>query len=352
MKLSALTLSAAAMLLLCISNTVVVGEDVLPSAQDRFASVDTDDVPDFQRHLSPLMGKLGCNGRACHGSFQGRGGFRLSLFGYDFKEDHAALMERIDTDDPLESYALHKATLAEPHEGGKRMDVGSWEYNLYLSWIKAGAKGQPETPASLESLEVTPKELIFSESGQEQQLKAVAVWSDGTREDVTCLCRFKSNDDAICEITGDGLVTSGDTGDSHVVVFYDNAVIPIPVIQPVSSSVGDEYPLVKTSTPIDGFVVEKLKKLGVIPSDVCDDAEFLRRVSLDITGTLPTAADVRAFLADSSPDKRQRKINELLETPAYAAWWTTKFCDWTGCNDQALNNINPIRRQKRIKGLV
>jgi hypothetical protein len=315
--------------------------DVIPPVSERYAAADAGESPDFQRHVVPLLGKLGCNGRACHGSFQGRGGFRLSLFGYDFKMDHEGLNERIDATAPDDSYALQKALLTEPHEGGKRFDAGTWEHHLFRKWIADGAKPRPDDAAALVRLEVTPAEVVYQQAGAETQLRAVAVWSDGAQEDVTCLCRFVSNDEAIVEVTAAGKMTSGEQGDTHVVVFYDNAVIPVPVIRPVSDQVGPKYPQVATSTPIDAAIQEKLVKLGIVPSDVCDDAEFLRRVSLDIAGTLPTAAEVRAFLSDSTDDKRVRKINELMETPAYAAWWTTKICDWTGCNDQQLNNVNP-----------
>ena len=319
--------------------------DVLPTVRDRFHTADVKEVPDFQMHIVPLMGRLGCNGRACHGSFQGQGGFRLSLFGYDFDFDHEGLMDRIDTDDPRESYALHKGTEIESHEGGKRMDPESWEYNVFLRWIEGGAKGI-ETPTQLERLEVTPSEVQFAAKEQTQQLRVIAHWAGGVQEDVTPLCRFQSNDDAVCAIDTEGLVTAGDVGDSHIVVFYDQAVVPIPVIRPVSRETRDHYPDLAAKTEIDRHVVNKLQKLGIIPSDVCDDAEFLRRVNLDLAGTLPSPAEARAFLADPSPEKRARKIDELLETPAYAAWWTTQMCDWTGCSDQQLQNVNPANRSK------
>lgn len=315
-------------------------DDVIAPARDRFAG-ETEEVPDFQRHTVPLLGKLGCNGRACHGSFQGRGGFRLSLFGYDFKLDHENLADRVDADDPPASYALHKPTLQEPHEGGRRMDVGSWEYNLLLKWIAGGAQPKADDAPALVRLEVTPGEIQFSDSDQQQALRAVAVWADGAREDVTCLCRFQTNDETIAAIDREGIVTSGAPGDTHVVVFYDNAVVPVPVIRPVSEFTGDRYPQVATATRVDELVVEKLRKVGLVPSELCSDAEFLRRVSLDIAGTLPTADQVRQFVADQSPDKRARKIDELLETPAYAAWWTTKLCDWTGNTEAQLNNVSP-----------
>lgn len=306
-------------------------------AQERFAKADSADIPDFQQHVVPLLGKLGCNGRACHGSFQGQGGFRLSLFGYDFKMDHEGLAERIDKEKPEDSYALKKALNIEEHKGGKRFESGSWEYNLFLAWIKSGAK-PVDQPRTLKKLEITPSELLYSDKGQTTQLKAVVVWDDGSREDVTCLTRFQTNDPQVCDITQGGLVTSNEPGDTHIVAYYDNGVVPVPVIRPVSPNFGDKYPQVATKTKVDELVIEKLRKLGTLPSETCSDAEFLRRVSIDLTGTLPTADDVREFLKDSTPDKRSKKIDALMETPAYTAWWTTRLCDWTGNAASQLNN--------------
>ncbi len=322
--------------------------DVIKDVRQRFQAVGVEEVPDFQQHVVPLMGRLGCNGRACHGSFQGQGGLRLSLFGYDFKMDHDGLSERLDTDDPVESYALQKATLQETHEGGKRMAVDSWEYNVFLRWIEGGAK-PVETPKKLVKLNVTPSEIVFTAREQSKPLKVIAVWENGTQEDVTPLCRYSTNDDMICSINEDGIVSSGDVGDAHVVVAYDAAIVPVPILRPVSDQTGHRYPQIAGRTEVDQHVISKLRKLGIVPSDVCTDAEFLRRVSLDITGTLPTANQVREFLADSSPKKREQKVNELLETPAYAAWWTVQLCDWTGCSDQFLNNVNPARRRNGSK---
>lgn len=325
--------------------TAATATETIETIRERFQAPDVSEVPDFQKHVVPLMGRLGCNGRACHGSFQGQGGFRLSLFGYDFEMDHSQLMERIDADAPAESYALQKATLLEAHEGGKRMNVGSWEYNVFMRWIQGGA--QPvETPKVLTKLHITPTEVVFSQADQTQPLQVIAIWDDGTREDVTQLCRYTTNDDMICSIDEDGVVTSGEVGDSHVVVAYDKAVVPIAVLRPVSNQTGDRYPQITGTTQIDQHVIGKLRKMGIVPSAGCSDAEFLRRVSLDMTGTLPTAEQVRDFLSDSSPNKRERKINELLETPAYAAWWTVQICDWTGCSDETLNNVNPAQRQR------
>ncbi|WP_166825340.1 DUF1549 and DUF1553 domain-containing protein [Thalassoroseus pseudoceratinae] len=321
-------------------------DDVVRPISQRFATK-SDETPDFRKHIVPLMSRLGCNGRACHGSFQGQGGFRLSLFGYDFKMDHENLTAgdepRVNLKNPAESLFIQKPTMVEIHEGGERYETGSWEHKVFLAWASNGAKSVTKETPDFVRLDVSPSEIIFDSNDQTQQLNVVAVWSDGSREDVTDLSRFQTNNDTVADISESGLVSVGEPGDTHVVVFYDNGVVPIPVMRPVSELAGSEYPKVETPTEIDRLVVQKLRKMGVVASDVAGDTEFLRRVRLDMTGTLPSAAEVRAFLADPSPDKRARKIDELLESPAYAAWWTTRLCDITGNSDDQLNNVTPIR---------
>jgi hypothetical protein len=312
----------------------------------RFAAADVHETPSFRRHVVPLLGKLGCNGRACHGSFQGRGGFRLSLFGYDFKMDHQQLLAgeepRVNPKNPDASLILQKPTMRIPHEGGLRYKLGSWEHHVLMRWIQGGAVGVKDSDPNFVRLVVSPSELRFAKKGEHASLKVVAQWSDGTNEDVTPLCRYQSNDEQIAKIDTTGNVTSGEPGDSHVVVFYDTGVVPVPVMRPVSDVVGPRYPDVPAPTEIDRLVVKKLKKMGVVPSELCTDTEFLRRASLDVTGTLPTAKEVAAFIADKSPDKRRRKVDELLSRPTYAAWWTTRLCDITGNNDQALANVTLV----------
>ncbi len=320
---------------------------IQPTIIDRFTPEDVSETPDFQKHVSPLMGRLGCNGRSCHGSFQGRGGFMLSLFGYDFKADHAAITEgddpRVDVDSPDESMLIYKPTDEDMHEGGKRYDLDSWEHRVLHNWIKAGAQFDSSDVAVLERLEVTPEEIVFNAHAQSEPLRVVAHWADGTKEDVTPLCRFTTNDDQVADINGEGIVTSGEPGDTHVVVAYDKAVVAIPVIRPVSQLIGKNYPDVPTPTKIDALVVQKLKKLGIVPSELAADEQFLRRVSLDIAGTLPTPKEIREFVADTDPNKREKKIDQLLATPAYVAKMTTLLCDITGNNDQQLVNVSPMR---------
>ena len=179
---------------------------------------------------------------------------------------------------------------------------------------------------------MTPAEIVLKTADETVQLKAEAVWSDGTRENVTCLTRFQTNDEAVAEVTPAGLVKPVGKGDTCIISFYDNGISSTQVLRPITDLTGDAYADAVMPTEIDRLVIDKLRKLGVVPSDLSADEEFLRRVSLDIIGTLPTPDEIRAFVADASPDKRSRKIDQLLEHPAYVTWWTTRLCDLTGSN--------------------
>lgn len=313
--------------------------EILEPARRRFAGAIASETPDFQKHVVPLLGRLGCNGRSCHGSFQGRGGFQLSLFGYDFAMDHAALTgkaesqsgQRIAPTTPEQSLILLKPTEQLDHEGGLRFDRNSWEYRLLHSWISAKSP-TVESPRKLARLDVTPQELTANADGRPMPLKVVAVWKDGTREDVTCLCRFRSNDDAVATVDADGNVAVVGSGDTHVIAFYDNGVASVPVLPAISAATNTPWPVDVRTTWIDQHVDARLRKLGYVPSPLCNDAEFLRRLSIDLTGTLPTPAEVTQFLSDSARDKRDLKIDELLQRSTFSAWWANKLCDFTGCN--------------------
>src|SRR3954469_19413920 len=155
-------IAALAMLGLLALTARAGAAEPISSAALRFASATGPEVPDLQRHVVPLFGRLGCNGRACHGSFQGQGGFRLSLFGYDFKADHQALTggqkPRVNAASPTESLMLFKPTHEDEHEGGRRMEIGSWQYNVFKRWVESGARGEAGD-TKIVKLEVTPGEV-------------------------------------------------------------------------------------------------------------------------------------------------------------------------------------------------
>jgi hypothetical protein len=297
---------------------------------------------DFERHIMGLFGRMGCNSGSCHGSFQGKGGLRLSLFGYDPEKDYLALTHdlegrRINRADPDASLILLKATAQVAHGGQKRFAKGSWPYQLFRDWIKQGAPWHKGS-GDIASISINPPEYVFPKSGLSGQLRVEAAFADGTKEDVTPLCDFRSNDDSVVEVNPLGQLTSLRPGDTAVIVSYRGNVTPVRVLTPVESTPGARYPVVPEVNYIDHDVFTKLKRLNIVPSDLSSDGEFLRRVTIDVIGSLPTPQEAREFLADTRPDKRARKIDELLANPMHAALWATKFCDITGNNTDLLEN--------------
>ena len=317
----------------------------LQTFSQRFANLQKAEDPSFRKHVIPLLARLGCSARECHGSFQGRGGFQLSLFGSEWDEDFIQLTQKkgnedethINPTEPEKSLIILKPTLQMKHKGKERYKKDSWQYNLILTWIRNGAKNDAEKTGELQRLEAIPSEMVFARAGQTVQLKVLAHWVDGSVEDVTELTRFKTNDEAVAAVSEAGLVSSTGKGDTHIVISYDSGVLPVPAMLAVSEFSGSKFPVLATHNKVDELVLNKLRKMGIVPSELCTDAEFLRRVSLDLTGTPPLPDDVLKFLSDTSPNKRSAKIDELLKSPAYAAWWTTKFCDYTAASSRSLN---------------
>jgi hypothetical protein len=308
------------------------------------------DKVDFERHVMGLFGRMGCNSGSCHGSFQGKGGFRLSLFGYDPEKDYATLTRdvlgrRVNPADPDHSLILLKATGQALHEGGKRFEVGSWQYQLLREWI---TNGLPRDKGSgiVSTLTVTPAEQAFQKPGQTAQLKVTARFADGSEADITPLCEYRTNNDAVAEVSPLGQVRSAQEGDTAIVIGYRGIVRAVRVMVPRETAAGFQYPQVPEVNYVDREVLAKLRRLNIVPSDLAGDAEFLRRVTLDTIGCLPTPEEIRAFLADPSSDKRAKKIDELLAHPLHAALWATKFSDITGNETDALENPQQLKSRR------
>jgi hypothetical protein len=297
---------------------------------------------DFERHVMGLLGRFGCASGSCHGSFQGKGGLQLSLFGYDPALDYQNLVRaangrRLDLTNPDRSLLLLKATAQVPHEGKTRFGKDTWAYALLRAWIVQGAQRTPGS-GQVRAVSVKPAEYAFTKAGQTGQLRVEALFANGDREDVTALADFRSNDDAVAEVSNLGSIRSLRPGDTSIVVSYRGSVVPVRVLVPASSLPGFVYPNTKAANYIDREVFSKLRRLNMAPSELSSDGEFLRRVYLDTIGTLPTPDEVRKFLADTDASKREKKIDELLAHPMHAALWATKFCDITGNNTDALEN--------------
>ncbi len=305
---------------------------------------------DFERHVMGVFGRMGCAAGSCHGSFQGKGGFRLSLFGYDPDKDFEAIVRegagrRINATDPDASLLLLKATGQVAHGGLRRFGRDSWAYQLLREWISQGAPRRKGS-GTVVKVEVVPSEYAFTRPGESGALRVQATFGDESVEDITPLCEFRTNDDAVVQVDDLGRLSGKRPGDTAVVVSYRGTVLPVRVLVPRETVPGQRYPDVPEVNYIDHEVFGKLRRLNIEPSGLSGDAEFLRRITLDTIGTLPTAEEVRAFLADARPDKRSRKIDELLAHPMHSALWATKFCDITGNNTDALENPQQLRPKR------
>ncbi|HWG44677.1 MAG TPA: DUF1549 and DUF1553 domain-containing protein [Gemmataceae bacterium] len=285
----------------------------------------------FENDIEPILSRFGCNSSGCHGKAEGQNGFKLSVFGFDAPADFAALTKesrgrRVFPAAPEQSLLLRKMTGQMPHGGGARIAANSSDYDTIRAWIAAGMPvGSPSDP-SVASIRVEPRERILAPRGR-QQLRVVARYSDGREVDVTAHAKFQSNNDALATVQPSGLVMAGDApGDAAIMAGYMNAVDTFRLAVPRAERI-EHYPAVPENNFIDRLVFRKLRKLNILPSDLADDAEYLRRVYLDVIGTLPTAAEAHRFLDDKRPDRRARLVEELLHRPEFADFWALQWAD-------------------------
>ena len=281
----------------------------------------------FPNEIVPIFTKSGCNSGGCHGKASGQNGFRLSLFGFEPQEDFEFLViegrgRRLFPAAPERSLLLLKATGSVPHGGGLRVERNSPAFDLLSRWIRQGMPyGEPDD-AGVVGIRVLPAHRLMSRH-QEQQLLVTATYSDGSSKDVTRLCQYESNQKELAEVSPSGLVRVGErAGQSAVMVRFQDQVAVFRVTVPYGGRV-QEGPAVDSF--IDRWVLSKLRTLELPPSGPCDDATFLRRTSIDITGRLPTPAQARKFLADPDPAKRGKWVDELLASPEYADYFANKW---------------------------
>lgn len=301
---------------------------------------------DFDRHVASLFGRLGCNAASCHGSFQGKGGFRLSLFGQSSELDYAAVNDgRVDPDSPDESLLLAKPSGREKHGGGIRLRQDSWEYDLMRRWIASGAHRKSDRSV-VRSLTLEPRQFAPLAIGQTTHVRVKAAFANGDQEYVTAFTEFRSRDDAVAEISPTGAITARGPGFTSLIISYRGQFASTAVIVPFP---GD--PL--TTAPDAGNLVDheinsRLSSLNLAVSPPAPDDAFLRRVTLDLLGIVPSPAEVSEFLDDTDPHKRLKKIDALLVHPRRAALWATRMCDITGASIDALEMPEPLR-PKRAK---
>ncbi len=284
----------------------------------------------FGNQVVPIFTKLGCNSGGCHGKITGQNGFRLSLLGFEPELDYSTLTKedrgrRVSQSAPDASLLLMKASGQVPHGGGKRMEVGSDEYKLLRRWLSAGVPFGDASDSTVTRIEVYPDHRLLARQSQ-QQLAIYAHYSDGSIEDITRRAQYDTNDPEIAVVDGTGLIhTLALSGEAAVMARYLGKVTVFRATVPLGVKV-PEYKFAHR-TVVDDFTHKKWQELGIMPSDPCTDEQFLRRASLDITGTLPTAEQVKAFVADKDADKYDKLVDRLVDTPEYGYYFANKWAD-------------------------
>jgi len=287
----------------------------------------------FVGDVLPILSKAGCNSSGCHSAPDGQNGFRLSVFSFDPKSDFEAIVKqghgrRVTPAAPELSLFLMKPTQEFPHEGGKRLERGSDSYETLKRWIAQGMAYQlPDEPSLMGIGLESPQR--SAQRGATGQLKVRASYSDGGTRDVTALADFKSSETAFVEVDGSGgFVVGQQFGEGIVVVRYMGEVaISTISVAPERVLPAETYAELPRANLIDEHAIARWAQLGLLPSELCSDSEFIRRASLDLIGRLPAPARVREFLAEPSPDKREELVDELLSQPDWADRWALVWAD-------------------------
>ncbi len=303
--------------------TATVPVEVAQSAVDRPVS--------FQLDVMPVFMKAGCNSGSCHGAARGKDGFRLSLFGFDPQGDYFRLTRevpdrRINLALPAECLLLGKATGSVPHTGGTRFDVDSPYFQTLLRWLQAGAPRDAGVIPAVDEVKIYPPGAVLDGPGASQRVIVRARYSDGTTRDVTALAFFMTNNDDAAPITQQGVVTAKNRGEAFVMARFETHTVGTHFIV-LPSNLEFQWTEVPELNYIDTHIHAKLRKLRIRPSQVCTDEEFLRRATLDITGTLPTEEEYRAFMASDDAEKRKRLVDELLQRKEFVEMWVMKWAE-------------------------
>lgn len=295
---------------------------------------------DFQNDIMPLFSKRGCNSGGCHGKQSGQNGFKLSVFGFDAQADYGALLKeargrRIFPAAPERSLLLRKAIGTVPHGGGARMPSGSLDAELLAQWIHQGMPwGSPNAPR-VTRIEIDPAERVL-QPDTEQQLRVTAIFDNGRQRDVTSEAAYTSNAELVAQTNQTGRIATGNRpGEAAITINYMGHVGAARMLIPRSQSDNEAvHPPIHNR--IDELVLNKLDKLRITPSDLCDDATFFRRIHLHTLGSLPDPGELRSFLADNSSEKRRLAVDRVLERNEYTDYWTLKWADIMMVNAETL----------------
>jgi len=310
------------------------------------------DDPSFVNDVEPILTRLGCNSGACHGKLAGQNGFKLSLRGFAPELDHVAITRdargrRIAKSRPRESLLLAKPLMRVPHKGGKTLDAGSPEYKTLLAWIAAGAPGPTGKEPTVTTLAIDPPASSY-QPDEGRALKVVATYSDGSSRDVTGLALYKSNEEGLASVDDSGRLKALRPGATSIMALYQGQVAVHVVTTPYDHRI-DPSAYAARSNYIDDFVMAKLREVHLEPSPGCDDATFLRRTSIDLTGTLPTPEIVAAFVKDTNPKKRDALVDRLLKSPEYVDAWTSY---WGELLQNRVERDQDQRGKKGVRGFA
>lgn len=312
---------------------------------------------DFLRDVNPVLNQLGCSSGPCHGSKDGKGGFKLSLRGYDPEFDVRSLVDdhagrRVNLASPDDSLMLLKATGAVPHEGGPRTAYDDKYYRILRAWIAGGAKLDLASPR-VASIEVSPRDPVLQRVGSRQQMKIIATYADGRRRDVTAEGFIESGNQDVAVIEHGGLVRTLRRGEAPLLARFEGAYAATTVTV-MGDRAGFEWREPEKWNRIDEFTAAKWRRLKILPSELSADADFLRRVHLDLTGLPPSAEEVRAFLADARPvrEKRDAVIDRLIGSPDYVDHWANKWADLLQVNRKFLGEDGARQFREWIRAEV
>jgi hypothetical protein len=285
----------------------------------------------FRNDVMPVFLKAGCNAGSCHGSSKGKDGFRLSLFGFDPDGDYFRLTReqigrRINLAIPQESLIVQKGLGAVQHTGGVRFATNSDLCQILIQWLTAGAPKDFPNVARLSGIEIFPKEVVLGGTGAKQRLVVNATYSDGTIRDVTAMTVFISNNESAAKVDESGAITAEGRGEAFIQARYGEFNVGASIIM-VPNDSKFNWPDVAANNYIDKLVYAKLKKMRLRPADLCDDATFLRRATLDLNGRLPSTAEVQEFCSSTVPDRRAKLVDNLIARKEFANLWVMKWAE-------------------------
>ena len=283
----------------------------------------------FANEIGPIFTKLTCNSGGCHGKSGGQNGFAMSLLGFLPDVDYDVLVKegrgrRLFPASPEQSLLLRKATGQAPHGGGRLMKPGDDNHKLLATWIEQGMPYGSKDDPVVTKIEVSPPRRIMAEKGS-QRVRVTATYSDGHTEDVTRQALYKSNDEEVATADKTGKITTHEAnGEAAIMARYLGQVAVFRAAVPVADSPKEAFAF-QPRNLIDEATSRKWRDLGLVPSEPSSDSQFIRRIYVDLCGTLPPPDAVQAFVASTDENKHDQLVDDLLASREYASYMAMKW---------------------------